>query len=102
MRRRPTRSEALLWGALSDRRAGIVVRRQVVLGRHIVDFYVAAYRLVIEVDGKVHDTEEARRADAAREAELAAEYGVRFVRVRAELVERDVRAAVAMILAALE
>jgi len=47
----------------------------------------------------VHDTEAARVADAAREAELAAEYGVRFVRVRAELVERDVRAA-AVILAA--
>ena len=48
----------------------------------------------------MHDTEAARVADAAREAELAAEYGVRFVRVRAELVERDVRAAVAVILAA--
>ena len=95
MRREPTRSAAPLWGALRDRRAGINVRRQVVLGRHIVDFYVASYRLVIEVDGRVHDTEE------AREAELAAEYGVRFVRVRAELVERDVRAAVASILAAL-
>ena len=101
MRRQPTRSEALLWGALRDRRAGINVRRQVVLGRYIVDFYVASYRLVIEVDGAVHDSEEARLADAAREAELAREYGVRFVRVRAELVERDVRAAVAIIHAAL-
>jgi hypothetical protein len=49
----------------------------------------------------VHDSPEARAAHAAREAELAAEHGVRFVRVRAELVEREVRAAVAVIRAAL-
>ena len=101
MRRAPTRSEALLWGALRDRRAGIKVRRQAILGRHIVDFFVASHRLVIEVDGGVHDSPDARAADAAREAALAREYGVRFVRVRAELVERDVRAAVEIIRAAL-
>ncbi len=100
MRRAPTRSEALLWGALRDRRCGLKVRRQWVLAPYIVDFFVAAYRLVIEIDGSAHDSEAARAADAEREAELTRVYGVRFVRVRAEIVERDVHAAVAIILSA--
>ncbi len=49
----------------------------------------------------VHRAAEHARRDAIRQAELEAAYNVRFVRVSAELVERDVLAAVECVRAAL-
>ena len=37
--------------------------RQKVLGKHIADFYCAKAKLVIELDGSGHDTEEGMRYD---------------------------------------
>jgi len=87
MRRKPTRTEAMLWEAVRRDALSVHVRRQHVLHPFIVDFYVATRRLVIEVDGSVHDTQ--RELDAARDAFLADVYNVRVLRVRAGDVERD-------------
>ncbi|HSQ63301.1 MAG TPA: endonuclease domain-containing protein [Polyangiaceae bacterium] len=101
MRMAPTKSEALLWQQLRGRKLGARFRRQAVLGGCIVDFYAPCERLVVEVDGAVHRTPEARVHDARRQAWLELAFGVRFVRVDAELVERDVLAAVARVREAL-
>jgi very-short-patch-repair endonuclease len=68
MRFEPTASEAALWRALSGKRLGVAFRRQVPIGRYIVDFLAPSARLVVEVDGGYH----ARRAtaDARRDAAL--------------------------------
>jgi len=100
-RKRPTRSEALLWAQLKGRKLGARFRRQAVLGSFVVDFFAPCHKLVVEIDGGVHDSAEARRRDEARQREIEAMFGVRFVRVRAELVERDVLAAVAVVRAAI-
>lgn len=83
MRAQPTRSEAALWEMLRGGQAGFVVRRQVVLGQHVVDFLVPACRLVIEVDGGYHAAR--RGADARRERALR-RLGYRVLRLEAELV----------------
>ena len=98
MRHAPTRSEAILWGALSAGRLGVAFRRQVVIGRTIADFAAASVRLVVEVDGAYHaarDLADARRDRALERA------GWRVVHVPAELVVSDVTAAVALVRAAL-
>jgi very-short-patch-repair endonuclease len=101
-RKEPTRSEALLWAHLRKRKvAGARFRREAVLGRFVVDFLAPCDKLVVEVDGGIHRSAERRAYDAARQVELEALYSVRFVRVSAELVERDVLAAVALVRAAL-
>ena len=100
-RKAPTLSEALLWRRVCHSQLGVRVRRQHPLYPYIADFYVASHRLVIEVDGAVHAGEEARVRDAHRTSELERLYGVRVLRLSAELVERDVAAAVASIRAAL-
>jgi very-short-patch-repair endonuclease len=97
MRRAPTPSEARLWSALRARQLGVQFRRQVVIGRCIVDFLAAEVRLVVEVDGGSHWGRE--RADARRDRRLRAA-GYRVVRVSAELVMRDLQAAVACVGAA--
>src|SRR5690606_34343115 len=87
----------LLWNALRNRRLlGLKFRRQHPFGRFVVDFYCPELRMAIEVDGGVHDDEEVRRRDEVRQ-ELIETYDVRFMRVRAENLEHDCDATVAMI-----
>ena len=102
MRREPTRSEAMLWEALRRRALGPRFRRQHPLGAHyVVDFYCASHKLVVEVDGAVHDSPDATPRDALRQEALERAYGVRFVRLPAWLVERHLAEALGLIRAAL-
>ena len=54
--------------------------RQKVLGKYIADFYSAQARLVVELDGGGHYTEEAKQYDNERTAFLQA-YGLRIIRI---------------------
>ena len=47
-------SEALLWRHLKNKQLGASFDRQRVIGNYIVDFYCAALKLVIEIDGYTH------------------------------------------------
>ena len=98
-RKTPTKSEAILWNALRDRRfRGIKFRRQHVLHPFIVDFYAPSLKLVVEVDGGYHAGRVAE--DAARDAELARLHGVRVIRFEASRVERSLAGALAELAAA--
>jgi very-short-patch-repair endonuclease len=51
-----TPAETLLWSALRNKQLlGLRFRRQHAVGNFILDFYCPAHKLVIEVDGSVHD-----------------------------------------------
>jgi very-short-patch-repair endonuclease len=89
-----TPSEQLLWAAIRANRLGVQFRRQVVIGRFIVDFLAPALRLVVEVDGGYHARRE--HADARRDAKLRRR-GYRVVRVDAELVGKDLAAVLALL-----
>jgi very-short-patch-repair endonuclease len=83
MRREPTPAEQKLWQKLRHKQLlGFKFRRQHVIDRFIVDFYCGEGRLVVEVDGGVHQyTEE---EDAIRQ-EFLESLGLRVVRFRNEL-----------------
>lgn len=87
MRAAPTHTEEIAWRFLRATCAelGVEVRRQVPIGRFIVDFLVPALRLVIEIDGSSHDSK--HHADARRDAKLE-RAGYRIVRLRASALER--------------
>ncbi|MYD38702.1 MAG: endonuclease domain-containing protein [Chloroflexi bacterium] len=56
MRQNPTRAERILWRRLRGKQiGGFRFRRQHPINRFIVDFYCAEARLVVEVDGSVHN-----------------------------------------------
>jgi very-short-patch-repair endonuclease len=95
------RSEAIFWRAGCRKQLGVRVRRRHPARPEVLDFFVASRRLAIELDGGVHRSAEARRRDAARDAEHLATYGIRVLRTDAELVERDVEAALALVRRAL-
>jgi very-short-patch-repair endonuclease len=56
LRRDSTPAESALWAALRGRRLrGMKFRRQHAVGPYILDFCCPEHRLVVEVDGGVHD-----------------------------------------------
>jgi very-short-patch-repair endonuclease len=78
MRQNPTPAEKKLW---QDYLRHLSVRflRQRPIDHFIVDFYCAALRLVIEVDGDSHCSEQGKADDAERSAILEG-YGLRVLR----------------------
>ena len=94
-----TDSEARLWSALNARQLGVSFRRQMpVAGQFIADFCAPSRKLIIEVDGPIHARK--RGPDARRDLKLR-RAGFRVLRISAELVLRDLPAALALIRAAL-
>lgn len=82
-----TPAEQVLWDALRGRKLhGLRFRAQHPVGRFILDFYCPERKLVVEVDGEIHD-EQAER-DQARTARLEA-YGYRVVRFRNDEIMND-------------
>ena len=98
LRHHPTLSEQRLWAELRGGRLGVPFRRQVVIGRYIADFVCPQLRLVVEVDGEVHQRRE--RLDALRDEHLQ-RAGYRVLRLPAALVTSNLAAAVELVRAAL-
>ena len=97
-RKNPAPAEAVLWQALrGSRLEGLRFLRQKAFGRYVVDFYCAEACLVIELDGGVHDTPDARVYDAERSEELETR-GLKVVRFRNEEVFGDLPRVLEMIL----
>ena len=87
LRQNTTQAERRLWGALKERRLlGLRFRRQHPVGPFILDFYCPACKLVVELDGPVHDGQV--EYDEARTEQLQ-QYGYRVVRFRNEEVLTD-------------
>ena len=91
MRARPTEAEAMLWGELRATGTGYRFDRQYVISTYIVDFVCRRLRLVVEVDGDIHDLPERIAYDAARSSDLEA-MGFVVLRFRNEEVLKDVLA----------
>ncbi len=84
MRCEPTTAEKLLWQKLRNKQLlGFKFRRQHPIDRFIVDFYCAEARLIIEVDGEVHDYTQVE--DAIRQ-EFLESLGLRVIRFKNEEV----------------
>jgi very-short-patch-repair endonuclease len=82
LRRESTPSEREAWALLRKNQVrGYYFRRQTVVEGFIVDFFCASLRLVIELDGAVHDDSDQAAYDLARDERLRLR-GLTVVRVR--------------------
>jgi very-short-patch-repair endonuclease len=80
LRRNSTDAERLLWSELRGHRlGGAGFRRQVPIESCIADFVCHAARLVVELDGGQHFSDEGEQADARRSAVIEAK-GFRVLR----------------------
>ena len=99
-RKEPTKGEAILWQALRGKKLdGVKFRRQQPVGYFIVDFYNSAYRLVLEVDGPIHDNQ--TEADRARQ-DILEVLGLNILRIKTELVESNLNIALSSIRSRIE
>jgi very-short-patch-repair endonuclease len=81
--------EVVLWQALRGSQiASLRFRRQHPVGPYIADFYCAASRLVVEIDGASHSGPDQERHDRARDRWMAANR-VRVLRISASHVLDD-------------
>lgn len=56
LRKNMTEGEKVLWGYLKGGLNGLKFRRQHPIGIYIADFYCHSVKLIIELDGKIHNT----------------------------------------------
>ncbi|TWI83034.1 N-acetylglutamate kinase [Lacibacter cauensis] len=70
LRNRMTPAEELLWKHIHINEWKLKFRRQHPISNYVVDFYCHAARLVIELDGGIHEVEEVKINDQVRERNL--------------------------------
>jgi cyclase len=70
LRYNPTQAELILWGHLSGKQLGVKFRRQHPLGIYIADFYCHQHKLIIELDGSIHNLPEVVLNDKIRQQNL--------------------------------
>jgi very-short-patch-repair endonuclease len=81
LRTEQPRAEEILWRELRNRQLGSCkFRRQHPIGAYIVDFVSLERKLVIEVDGATHSTDEEVARDARRTTDIES-FGFHVVRV---------------------
>ena len=69
LRREMTKEEKHLWYDFL-KKLPFEVKRQKVIGKYIVDFYIPKYKIVIELDGIQHYTDESIDKDSERDIYL--------------------------------
>ena len=79
LRNNVTPTEMILWGRLKEYFPNLKFRRQHPVSFYIVDMYCHAEKLVIEIDGSIHDLEEMKTKDELRQKELEA-LGLKVIR----------------------
>jgi len=89
LRNSSTSAEAVLWNNLKNGQlSGKKFRRQESIGPYIVDFYCPENRLVVELDGASHFTENGAEYDAKR-THYFRDRNIRVIRFENKTVYRD-------------
>ena len=70
LRRNMTDAELILWQYLRSGIKGLKFRRQHPIGIYIADFYCHKIKLIVEVDGPIHDKKEQKVLDIKRQEDL--------------------------------
>ena len=98
LRKKATPAERILWERLRGRQlGGFKFRRQAPMGRFIADFYCAERKLIVELDGGIHDFQ--LEADQLRTEEMKS-FGYRVIRFKNEQVEKSIESVLNSILTA--
>src|SRR5688572_6957142 len=70
LRNKLTPAEQIFWLRLKEQFPKYKFRRQHPISIYIADFYCHKLKLVIEIDGSIHDSEEAKLNDEKRQNDL--------------------------------
>lgn len=93
LRTNMTEPERRLWQRLRKGQLGLQFRRQFGIGRYIIDFYCPSKRLVIELDGDSHYTQEGLVYDQMRDQYMVS-LGIRVLHFTNPQVMQEIDAVV--------
>ena len=89
LRQVSTEAEKLLWSELRNRKLNrLKFRRQHPIDKYIADFYCHERKLIIELDGTIHNEKENADYDRARTIELSG-FEIRVLRFKNSEVENN-------------
>jgi len=83
LRNRVTPSEGLLWEHLKGKQLGVKFRRQHPISFFIADFYCHEAKLIIELDGSIHNQTEVIKNDIKRQRTIES-LGIKVIRFKNE------------------
>lgn len=89
MREKPTKAEVLLWSELRTKKTGFKFRQQHPIDNFIVDFVCLSKRLIVEVDGEIHQYQ--LEKDGERELLLREKKGFTVLRFTNEEVINNLK-----------
>ena len=88
LRMNMTEAEKALWAHLKAGINGLKIRRQHPIGNYIADFYCHKAKLIIEIDGEIHNDPAVQKIDVQREKDLKS-LGYNIIRFSNEEVYKD-------------
>jgi imidazole glycerol-phosphate synthase subunit HisF len=89
LRKNQTEDEKLLWLHLKRGQLGVRFKRQHPIWMYIADFYCHELKLVIEVDGSIHNVKEVIENDMIRQDDIVS-FGIRVIRFTNKEVRTDI------------
>jgi imidazole glycerol-phosphate synthase subunit HisF len=89
LRKRLTPSEQTFWLRLKEGLPEYKFRRQHPISIYVADYYCHKLKLVIEIDGSIHNSPEAKINDEKRQSDLE-DLGLTVVRFTNDQVKNDV------------
>jgi very-short-patch-repair endonuclease len=89
LRKNQTADEKLLWLHLKRNQLGVRFKRQHPIWMYIADFYCHELKLVIEVDGSIHNVKEVMESDKIREEDIIS-FGIRVIRFTNREIKTDI------------
>lgn len=99
LRANSTPAEEILWEEIRNKKLnGLKFKRQHSIGYYIVDFYCASKRLIVELDGEVHNTEDQIEKDKHRDQNLT-EMNFKILRISNSQVLNDIETVKSLLLA---
>jgi len=98
-RKNPTYTEKLMWNALRNRKQdGLKFRREHPVRGYIADFYCDEHKLIIEIDGNIHEEPSKKEKDSMRQRYLE-EAGYNVLRFTVEEININIDVVIDKILA---
>ncbi|MCE5347171.1 MAG: endonuclease domain-containing protein [Bacteroidales bacterium] len=94
LRKEETEAEKILWTRLNkNQMMGLQFRRQHPINKFIADFYCAKIKLIIEVDGSIHEIPENQAYDIGR-SEILNDFGITVIRFSNEQVINEIESTI--------
>jgi len=93
LRKNQTPDEKLLWLQLKRNKLGVRFKRQHPIWMYIADFYSHELKLVIEVDGSIHNVKEILENDKIRQEDITS-FGIKVIRFTNKEIRTDIECVV--------